>query len=691
MSAPRIKSYDGLKGFSILMVIFYHLFPQYIPGGFMMVNAFLVLAGFFFAHKMERIFHNSKIRTKQSIKKYLMTTTERVILPLWWMLMMIVIGYMLVQPQELHYIRDELISSTFLVNNWYQILADRSYFVKMTSATPFTHLWYNAIYIQSFLLSIPLFWLTCKFKLSVPAKGIFWSIIVAISHGLMFVFYQADQDPSRVYYGLDIRYSSFALGLVTAYSLPIFLNATHKLKHKRTLYKILGLFVTLIPLITVALIKDDQAITYYLWMATFNMICMVLIWLIAINPPLVRNFWGNPIFHFLGQRSYAYYLWYFPVIIFCMGLFRTLDGNMILIHSLSLLGILIIGEIFHQIVEKAKIFIPFGNRLRPFPVREENAWLKPKERIGRPNRVLQVVFFMAMAAFIYGLFTSRNDKRVALMELEYQTYRFAPNLLDEPFPAERGIIETKDNVQQLDQLANTALTRAYTFDDPVETMLDDYKTAKDNERIISQMVNMKVDEIKAHLEQLKENNKQRKEIAQQHPIVVDNLSPEEFLFASQVPMTLFGDSIVNINGVNTLEIFKNGNYYGQGSLQIWDAIPIYEQMLQDGDVQENVVINLGTNASLDRESLDDMVRLSGDRQVFFINTNSRVQHIEEVNDHLDEVAKAYDNVHVVDWHAYQKGHPEWYAADEIHHSVEGMEYFTVNIAQTMYQVLVEDK
>lgn len=687
MSSPRIKSYDGLKGFSILMVICYHLFPQYIPGGFMMVNAFLVLAGFFFAHKMEKIFHDPHVRASQRIKDYLITTAERVILPLWWMLMILVIGYLIFQPNELHYIRDELLSSTFLVNNWYQIISDKSYFVKMTSATPFTHLWYNAIYIQSFLLSIPLFWLTCKFKLSVPAKGIFWSVIVAISHSLMFLLYQPDQDPSRVYYGLDIRYSSFALGLATAYALPIILNSVYKLKHKQILFKVVGALMTLATLLTVTLVTDSHESTYYLWMATFNIVCMVLIWMIAINPPIVRIFWGNPVFHFLGQRSYAYYLWYFPVIIFCMGLFRLLDGNMLLINSLSLLGILVVGEIFHQIVEKAKIFIPFANRLRPFPVQGENAWLKKLANVRTITKALQLLFAIGMLTLVYGLVTARNDKRVALMELEYQTYRFAPNLLKEPFPGEQGIVKVKNQISALDQAANTVLTGKELESHPIKDLLDNYKASIVNERIVGQMVNLKAEELQAKLEEIKQSKQEMEEVKNMHPIVVDNLTPEEFNFATKVPMTLFGDSIVNINGINTLEIFKKGNYYGQGSLQIWDAIPIYKQMLEDGDVQENVVINLGTNASLDRESLDEMISLSGDRQVFFINTNSRVQHIEEVNNFLAEVDRDYENVHVVDWHSYQAGHPEWYGEDEIHHSVEGMEHFTVIIAKTMYKAL----
>lgn len=686
--SKRIKSFDGLKGFAIMMVIFYHLFPGNFPGGFLMVNTFLVLSGYFFAYKMEKIMPiNQKVDWKQ-IGKYIGSTFERVVLPLIWMLMFIVVGFLLIKPNELHYIRNDLLSSAFFVNNFQQILSEKSYFVKMTDATPFTHLWYNSIYLQSFLIAIPLMIITKMSKMSLPQKGLFWLLIVAASHALVFVFYEPGADPSRVYYGLDTRFSSFALGIATAYSLPSLLNTFYGSKHKYTVYKVLGVLLTIITLILVVTTKDSNDITYYLILPTFNFISMFLIWLITINPPLTRIFWGNPLFNYLGKRSYNYYLWYYPVIVFMMAQFRRFDGNMLLINCLSILLILIMGELFYHLVERAAIFVPYGNRWRQLPNTRENYWL-PKAIINKPKFgwIASVIYGLSILALIFGMVTSRNEKRVSLMELEYQTYRFAPNLLKQPFPGTESMVKVNKVLGELDAHYSTAMVTPVKLQESFQKVLSDYQKAKENERIMNKLVTMKVDELKAYLAKVENSHELYDEIEQNHPIVASELSKEEMLFASEVPMTLFGDSIVAINGINTLEVFKNGNYYGQGSLQIWGAIPIYKQMLADGEVQENVVINLGTNASLDRESLDEMIKLSGDRKIFFINTNSKVQHIKEVNDLIKEVAKDYDNVYEVDWHSYQSGHPEWYGEDEIHHSVEGMEHFTIIIAKTMFKAL----
>ena len=684
----RIKSFDGLKGFSILMVIFYHLFPKYIPGGFLMVNTFLVLSGYFFAYKMEKIMPIHKKFDYKAILSYIKTTFERVVLPLIWMLLVIVVGFLIFQPKELHYIRNDLLSSAFFVNNWQQILSDKSYFVKMTDATPLTHLWYNSIYLQSFLLAIPLMLFTRTSKMSLPQKGAFWLIIVAISHALVFMLYQPGADPSRVYYGLDTRFSSFALGIATAYSLPSLLNTVYGAKHKQLIFRISGVVVTILTIALVAIVTDTNDLTYYLVLPTFNFISMFLIWLITINPPATRFFWGNPFFEFLGKRSYNYYLWYYPVIVFMMAQFRRFDGNMLLINCLSILLIGVLGELFYHLVERAAIFIPFGNRWRSKPTAKENYWMPEKLKRNKWISLVSLgIFAIAFFGLIYGMVTAKNEKRVSLMELEYQTYRFAPNLLNEPFPGTESMIKVDHRLKAIDQSYNTSLVTNVRIQDSFDKLLSDYQIAKENERIVGQLVNMKVEEIQAYLAKVENSHELYDEVAQNHPIVSETLSKEEMLFASEVPMTLFGDSIVNINGINTLEVFKSGNYFGKGSLQIWGAIPIYKQMIADGEVQENVVINLGTNGSMDRESLDEMIKLSGDRNIFFINTNSKVQHIQEVNNLIKDVDKAYDNVYEIDWHSYQSGHPEWYGEDEIHHSIEGMEHFTIVIAKTMFKDL----
>lgn len=679
----RIKSFEGLKGFSVLVVILYHLFPGIFPGGFLMVNTFLVLGGYFFAYKMEQLFAQNQPMDWSQLGHYMLRTCERLILPLLWMMMLIVVGLLIVDPTQLHYLRSDIFTSLFFVNNWYQILTEKSYFVKMTNATPFTHLWYNAIYFQSFLLAIPLFFATRKLKLSLPAKGIFWFVLVAVSHALIFFFYDGKGDPSRVYYGLDTRFSSFALGIATAYSLPAILNYVHGLKNRKRIFTILGVLMTAATVILVMTVKDSAPETYLLVMPYFNLLSMALIWLITTNPPVTRYFWGNPVLDFLGHRSYSYYLWYYPVIVFYMGQFRNFDGNMPLINSLIGVTILVLGELLYRLVERPSFTVPFGNHLRWVQDGRLLRQLWYHKQWKNPALLSGFVFLLTFVFFGIGLAQTKDNKRVALFELEYKTFKNMPNLLDSPYPAEKEIVATKKVYAE----AMDKIGPVQAVEDPIKRMLKNYTKAKENEYLVGQLVNVQKDKIEAFLKQLKEAEGELEDIKAMHPIVAEELSDQELLFATQVPMTLFGDSIVGINGLNTLDVFKSSNYYGQGSLQIWDAIPIFQKMVDEGKVKKNVVINLGTNASLDRPALDDMIRIAGDRQVFFINTNSRVQHIAEVNRLIKEVAAAYPNVHEIDWYTYSQGHPEWYGEDEIHHSIEGMEHFTIIIAKVMYETL----
>ena len=231
----RILSYDGIKGISIIAIILYHLFPSYLPGGFLTVNTFLALGGYFFTYKVEQIEFNHAQRDWASIWHYFKNTLARIFFPLLWMMGSVVIGLLIFDRTQLLSIRDDLFSGLFLYNNLYQISADKSYFVRMTEASLFTHLWYNSLYIQSFILAIVGVLITKFLNLKGAAKAILWALIAGMSHFALLWLYVPGQDPSRVYYGIDTRFSSFVLGIMTAYMIPVLLNLFYRVKAKKSI------------------------------------------------------------------------------------------------------------------------------------------------------------------------------------------------------------------------------------------------------------------------------------------------------------------------------------------------------------------------------------------------------------------------------------------------------------------------
>lgn len=355
-----------------------------------------------------------------------------------------------------------------------------------------------------------------------------------------------------------------------------------------------------------------------------------------------------------------------------MAFFRQLGGNMQLINLLSIISLIVVGELFYRLIEQEQLKIWFGTSFNVLKDVNEIGYVIDERKFNQRKVYLFILFVTLFTFFVRGIVYSADNKRVALFELEYQLYQTKPNLLNSPYPYSQTIIETKQALEDLDTKLTTSLISQPSFKDPVLSIQEQYFQTEELSEEIQQLIT--------------ENQEVFDEVESYISVAYKELSPQEILFATEVPMTYFGDSIALHSGPTLMSLFWNGNYFGQGSLQIWDAIPIIEEMISNDEMQENVIFVLGTNAGLEQEAMDSIVDLLGEeRNIFFVNTNSRVIHIDEVNDIIAETADKFENVYEVDWYSLQDGHEEWYTEDEIHHTPLAMEHFTALVARTMYE------
>lgn len=66
----RIKGLDYIRLLGIFLVVFYHLFTSFIPGGFLGVNVLFVLSGFLISfHLLDEIYGGDDIDLKNFITK----------------------------------------------------------------------------------------------------------------------------------------------------------------------------------------------------------------------------------------------------------------------------------------------------------------------------------------------------------------------------------------------------------------------------------------------------------------------------------------------------------------------------------------------------------------------------------------------------------------------------------------------
>ncbi|SDI66058.1 acyltransferase family protein [Dolosicoccus paucivorans] len=637
---------DRLKALSILFIICYHLWPSIFPGGFLFVNTFLVLAGFFAVRRLEKL---TELKEIKPLLSHIGKVVLRLWIPLFAMIAVVISVIFLSGSLQLKSLHLDTLTSLFFLNNWYQLQSERSYFMDMAVQSPFAHLWYVAIYFQSFLLSAGIIKVTNQFKLDRSIKMFIWLGLLAISQSLYFLWYTPGADPSNVYYSLWTRFSSFAGGVLLYYALP-YVDAVLSSVGKRTLdqFKDVLLGLSLFCMIGLSFIVSDQSpLTYLVWLNYFNLLTLIFVWA-ARNQHLIFSKWLDQThFHRLGLATYSIYLWYYPLIVLAQKNIRLIQTYLTHYEFLVFVAILGVGLAHYFLIEKN--------------TQNLVTWKKPKNQ-----RWDQGLFTALTLLFLIAMTQSGDQKPIALFKLEHQEFQAKQNAFNTPFPGTKTVVETTEWAKDFDQRFQTDFSYTPTPRFNTKALLAKLESPDQIELTPEQ---------EAYIEELKELD----------PELFDMLTLPEILYASSVPVTYFGDSLAQGNAYTFRLLFAEGNAYGHKSLQIWYSYPYFQELMDDGELHENVVINLGTNAGLDEEGVTELVDMLGDRTIYFVNTTSAVDHLQQVNDTIKWAEKEFPNVHEIDWYTESLGHADYYIEDDIHLNPKGADYYVALVARTMYE------
>ncbi len=102
------------------------------------------------------------------------------------------------------------------------------------------------------------------------------------------------------------------------------------------------------------------------------------------------------------------------------------------------------------------------------------------------------------------------------------------------------------------------------------------------------------------------------------------------------------------------------------SRQFWDATVVLDFYKQNGLLPPRIVVHMGTNGAFSDAQFDDLMRVVGNRQVFFVNAREPRTWEGEVNERLAADVQKYKNAHLLDWHKFSDSHPDWFVSDGIH-------------------------
>lgn len=409
---------DGMRALAILAIIFYHLMPHVLPGGYLAVNIFFVLTGYFITASVIEEYGQKE---KLAYKRYLARRFNRLFLPLLGMLVSVTAYITLFQRDLLLNLRPWLLTSLGMVNNWWQISVGGSYFEQFYVQSPFLHLWFLSVMSQFYViwpLVVLLLLALFKDKRIIVYTAVGLSLFSALAMAMLYV---PGEDASRVYYGTDTRLFSFMIGSALSVVWPLAkLNEPVSKRTKRRL-TLAGFFSYAVLGLMFSRMLDSQSFTYRGGMYLNSIVIGVAVVLTA-HPAtsLSRMMRFKPI-QWLGRRSFLLYLWYYPVISLYQA--KVVDtsvdpGRHILIQLAIMLSL---SEIGYQIFEKKR-----------WKMTSVQSW-RPADTIARINssgsegstrhfsgKLAAFIGFCLMLTALTGFVQARSGENSAVQELREQ-------------------------------------------------------------------------------------------------------------------------------------------------------------------------------------------------------------------------------------------------------------------------------
>ncbi len=620
-----ITGIDGLRTLAVLGVIAYHLLPAALPGGFLGVPIFFGLTGYLVTDSFLNLINKG---TSLAVNHFYKRRIQRLYPALVAMLALTSTYITLFARQLLVGLRGIIVTNLLYVYNWFEINHGQSYFDRFNGESPFTHLWTLSIEGQFYLFWPFIIWGLVKLfkrRSRVAAALMVGAVISAI---LMMVLYKDANQVNRVYYGTDTRAFSILMGAALAAVWPSqHLNGSLQASGRHLLNWI-GAVSLAAMVVLYWIMTGTSAFTYRGGMFLFSLFATVMI-AVIVHPGASWNKWlSNPVFSWVGKRSYGIYLYQFPVMVFYELRVVNIAQHTILNALAELILILLMAELSYRFIEQPIAHGTFKNWLRT--IRNPGQW-----RQQLPLVVTSAVMVLALAVTSVG-FAQATPRKQPPTDAVAKHIKSA------------GKKAAKKNREIADQKA------AFNASSSAES--------------------------RTNAEASKQLSATQKRLATAY-----GLSPATMLAASQTSLTAVGDSVLVDNADSLQQVFGHAYVDAKVGRQVWEAPAVIRSLKKRRLLAPNVLINLGTNAPLTQPQIDAVLKAVGPKhKVFWVNTMVPTKTWQnQVNDLILSNAKKSKQVYLVDWYGASHNPASWFGPDHVHPNPQGSIAYTRLVTDTI--------
>ena len=313
-NAPHIayrSGLDGLRAIAVAAVFLYHARIDWLPGGFLGVDLFFVLSGYLIT---SLLLVEWEARNRIDLRRFWLRRARRLLPALVVVVLASLALAAIFARQDLAHTRGDALSSLLYYTNWHEIIANHSYFNLMGNPSLLQHTWSLAIEEQ-FYIVWPLLLVPCLVLVGRRRLPMLIIAGIAASAALMWILYNPNGDPSRVYYGTDTRAFLLLMGILLALVWPW-------IQRLRQAVPLLELFGVAALVGTVLLFRQMHEFnpTLYRGGDLAAAFCFVVLVAAVAHPRTgIGEALGVAPLRWVGERSYGIYLWHWPIIVLVAG------------------------------------------------------------------------------------------------------------------------------------------------------------------------------------------------------------------------------------------------------------------------------------------------------------------------------------------------------------------------------------
>jgi peptidoglycan/LPS O-acetylase OafA/YrhL len=346
-----IPAIDGLRAVAVIAVILYHLGFDWIPGGFLGVDLFFVISGYV----ITRLILDSIQRSGGlDLRAFYMARLRRLLPPLVFMIITTTVVVGLWAPDTMRRFLTDTPFALFGGMNWWLVFRHVDYFEAIGRPPLLQHTWSLGVEAQFYLVWPLILLLVLRYfgKNKIPGAAL---IIAAFSGiALLVVSYQLDaanaSQVSHVYFGTDTHSIGLFLGAALAVRwIPQNLQETVTRKAQDFIDGI-GI-IGFLGILSAFLFIDENDPTLYKLAFPLAGVCGCAILTSIVHPasrfaPIL----SSKVFVWIGERSYAIYLWHWVVFQVTRPEF-DLEGSDWALNALRVLIVFALADISLRLVE----------------------------------------------------------------------------------------------------------------------------------------------------------------------------------------------------------------------------------------------------------------------------------------------------------------------------------------------------